>query len=355
MILNGFLLGLGISLIVTPIVRRYARVLGVIDRPDRERKKHAKATPLMGGVAILIALCLSMLLFQDDLLGGFLLKKHLIGIMLGAVVLTVGGILDDAYDLPPAMQLGFTSAAALVVIGSGIGIDYITNPFGGTFRMDAWEIPVLTLGGSPHHLTLPGDLFAFVWLMIMMYTTKLLDGLDGLVSGLGVIGFTTVALLSLMPEVAQPELARLAMMAAGATGGFLFYNGFPASIFLGEGGSTLIGFLLGVMAIISGGKIGVTILILAVPLMDTAWTVVRRTVFERKSLAVGDLGHLHFRLRALGLSHPQAVAAFWLFSAAFGGAALFIRGREKVLALGILAAVFILISLHDRSKNSQDA
>jgi len=355
MILKGFLLGLGVSLALTPLVRRVAARYGILDRPDGARKRHARPVPLLGGLAVFAAIAVATALMQDGLLGGFLLKKHLIGMLLGGTVLVVGGVLDDRYDLPPASQLAFTALAALIVIASGIGIDYVTNPFGGTFRMDLWEVPILTWGGLPHHLTLPGDLFVFVWLMVMMYTTKLLDGLDGLVSGLGVIGFTVIALLSLMPEVAQPELARLAMIAAGALGGFLFYNGFPASIFLGEGGSTLVGYLLGVMAILSGGKIGVTLLVLAVPLMDTVWTVVRRTLIDRKSFAEADLGHLHFRLQAFGLSRTETVAVFWLFAAAFGGVGLFIRGREKALALVLLAALFILISFHVRSKERKDA
>lgn len=354
MVLSGFFIGLSLSLILTPLVRHFARKFGVLDRPDSGRKQHGKAIPLMGGVAVMLAFTLAALFLQSGLLGGFLLKKHLIGILCGGGILVLGGVLDDRYNLPPLSQIGFPAIAALVVIASGIGIDYVTNPFGGTFRMDMWQLPLFNFGGSPHHLTMPGDFFVFLWLMVMMYTTKLLDGLDGLVSGLGVIGFTVIALLSLMPEVAQPELARLAMIAAGAAGGFLFYNGFPASIFLGEGGSTLIGYLLGVMAILSGGKIGVTLLILAVPLMDTAWTIIRRTIIERKSFASADLGHLHFRLQALGLSRMQTVTVFWVFAAAFGGVGLFIPGREKAYALAILGALFILISLHDRSKRKKN-
>lgn len=355
MVLSGFLLGLAISFVLTPVMRRAARRFGVVDRPDGSRKRHAAPVPLMGGVAVFLGFAAATLLLRTHLLGGFLLGKHLAGMLIGACILVVGGVLDDRFDLPPAVQILFPASASLIVIAAGIGIDYVTNPFGGTFRMDAWQIPVLTYGGQPHHLTLPGDLFAFVWLMVMMYTTKLLDGLDGLVTGLGVIGFTVIALLSLMPEVAQPELARLAMMAAGAAGGFLFHNGFPASIYLGEGGSTLIGYLLGVMAILSGGKIGITLLVLAVPLMDTVWTVLRRVFLEGKSFAEADLGHLHYRLQAFGLSPRQTVAVFWLFAVGFGGIGLFIRGRGKAIAFAALAVLFILISFHVRTKTRKDA
>lgn len=353
MVLSGFFLGLILSLALTPIVRVLSRRFGMLDAPDAQRKLQYKAIPLMGGLAVMIAFGLTALILQDGLLGGFLLKKHLIGILGGGCILIIGGILDDRFNLPPLSQIAFPALASLMVIASGIGIDYVTNPFGGTFRMDMWQLPIFSSNGALHYLTMPGDFFVFIWLMVMMYTTKLLDGLDGLVSGLGVIGFTVIGLLSLMPEVAQPELARLAMMAAGAVGGFLFYNGFPASIYLGEGGSTLIGYLLGVMAILSGGKIGVTLLVLAVPLMDTIWTVIRRTFIEKKSFASADLGHLHFRLQALGLTRLQTVTVFWVFAGAFGGVGLFIPGKEKVYALALLGALFILISLHDRSQQKK--
>ncbi|MEK7546265.1 MAG: MraY family glycosyltransferase [Patescibacteria group bacterium] len=349
MVLYAFTAGFLLALAATPLASRFARKIGAVDVPDGDRKTHARPTPLMGGLAIFIAFIAAALLIRGGLLGGFMLPKHLAGIALGGLLLMIGGALDDRYRLRPVLQLIFPTLASLTVIASGIGADLITNPLGGTFRLDLWEFPLFAYAGNPYHLTLPADLFTFVWLMGMMYTTKLLDGLDGLVSGLGVIGFFVIAILSLTPDVAQPELARLAMAAAGAVGGFLFYNARPASIFLGEGGSTFIGFLLGVMAILSGGKIGVTLLVLAVPIMDVAWTIARRLQL-RRSITQGGVDHLHFRLVRWGLSPGTAVLLFWLFAAAFGGAGLFIRGRGKLLALGILAILFIVITLWIRTR-----
>ena len=353
MVLYAFIAGFLLALAVTPLVALLARKTGTVDVPDGARKTHAKPTPLMGGLAIFVAFIAAALLIRNGLLGGFLLAKHLAGIAFGGLILMIGGALDDRYRLKPVLQLAFPAMAALVVIASGIGADLITNPLGGTLRLDLWEIPVFTYAGNPYHVTLPADLFTFAWLMGMMYTTKLLDGLDGLVTGVGVIGFFVVAVLSLTPEVAQPELARLAMAAAGAAGGFLFYNARPASIFLGEGGSTLIGFLLGVMAILSGGKIGITLLVFAVPIMDVAWTIARRIQLGR-SITAGGVDHLHFRLVRWGLSPGMAVLLFWVFAAAFGGAGLFIRGRGKLLALAILAILFVLSTLIIRKRPHAD-
>lgn len=354
MVLFAFLIGFVLALAATPLVRRLARRSGAVDIPDGDRKTHARPTPLWGGLAVFAAFAGAVFLIRGGLLGGFLLPKHLTGIMAGGLVLMVGGALDDRYRLRPALQLVFPTLAALLVIASGIGADIITNPFGGVFRLDLWEFTLFEAGGRPYHLTLPADLFTFAWLMGMMYTTKLLDGLDGLVTGLGVIGFVVLALLSFTPDVAQPELARLAMAAAGAAGGFLFYNARPASIFLGEGGSTFIGFLLGTMAILAGGKIGVTLLVLAVPIMDVAWTIVRRLRAGRP-VAQGDAGHLHFRLVRWGLSPGRTVLLFWFFAAAFGGAGLFIRGRQKLLALAILGILFAVTMFTLRRSHARDA
>lgn len=341
MSLYAFLSGLLLAAAFTPAVRFFARRFGIVDLPDQRRKTHEKPTPLLGGAAVFAAFAFTVLLLRSELLGGFLLGKHLLGLLGGSAILILGGILDDRYRLRPAYQLAFPALASCVVIASGIGADYVTNPLGGLVRLDLWNITLFQNGGVPYQLTLPADLFTFAWLMGMTYTTKLLDGLDGLVTGLGVIGFAVIALLSLTPEVGQPELALLAMAAAGALGGFLLFNARPASIFLGEGGSTLVGFLLGAMALLSGAKIGVTLLVLAVPIMDVAWTIGRRFVSGR-SIAEGDADHLHFRLVRGGLTSGQTVALFWMFAAAFGGAGLFIRGREKLLALAILAILFLL-------------
>ncbi len=343
MVVSAFFYGILFALATTFVVRFFALKGGVIDRPDGGRKMHEKPTPLLGGLAVFAAFALTVFCLHEKLLGGFLLEKHLIGILAGSAILVAGGILDDRYRLKPSLQLAFPALASLTVILSGIGADFITNPFGGIFRLDLWNITLFQHSGVPYQLTLPADLFTFAWLMGMTYTTKLLDGLDGLVSGLGVIGFAVIALLSLTPDVAQPELALLAMAAAGALAGFLFFNARPASIFLGEGGSTLVGFLLGTFAVLSGAKIGITLLVLAVPIMDVAWTIARR-ILGGKPIAQGDIEHLHFRLVRGGLTPDQTVAFFWLFAAAFGGVGLFIQGRQKLLALGILAILFVLIA-----------
>jgi len=263
MVLPAFISGLLAALLLTPLVRFLARKYGVLDHPKSPRKAQVRPVALLGGVAVLAAFALGILATRHGLIGGFLLPKQLLGILAGGAVLVFGGALDDRFDLPPRVQILFPVVASLIVIASGIGATVITNPLGGSLRLDAWSFELFRLRGLPYHLTLPADLFTFAWMMGMTYTTKLLDGLDGLVSGLGVIGLAVLSIYSLTPEMAEPELARLAMIGAGALGGFLFYNARPASIYLGEGGSTLVGYLLGALAILAGAKIGVMLMIVA--------------------------------------------------------------------------------------------
>jgi UDP-GlcNAc:undecaprenyl-phosphate GlcNAc-1-phosphate transferase len=339
-----FFVSLAATVLLVPLVRRLAVRLGVLDVPGATRKQHSRPIPLLGGLAIFAALALVVIAYRGELLGGFLLGKHLAGILLGALVLVIGGTLDDRYDLKPWALLIAPALASIIVIASGLGVDYITNPFGGILRLDLWTWKLFSVGGVPYHLTFPGDLLTFVWLMVMSYATKLLDGVDGLVSGLTFVGAAVIVLLSLTPEVGQPELARLAAIVAGAFLGFLVWNRPRASIFLGEGGSTLAGWLLGVMALLSGAKIGITLLIMAVPLLDLAWTVARRIIIERKPWYQGDRGHLHFRLIDSGLSPWATDLFYWGFAAGFGATGLFIRGRDKVLALVLLAALFAVVT-----------
>jgi len=342
----GFIVSAVLALALTPRVRELAAREGAVDVPGEARKRHAGPVPLLGGLAVFASVAIAATIFWPRLTAGFLPPKHLAGILIGAAVLALGGALDDRFNLKPSRQLIFTMMAALIVIASGVGIEAISNPLGGTVRVDGWQLRLFELGGLPYHLTLPADGVAFVWLMLMMYSTKLLDGLDGLVSGLAAIGASVIAALSLTAAIGQPELALIALIVAGAYAGFLKFNRRPASIFLGEGGATMAGYLLGVLAITAGAKIGITLLVMAVPLLDVVWTVFRRVVLERTSFARADAGHLHFRLSDLGLGPAATVRLYWAFAAAFGFAGLLFNAPEygpawKAGAFLLLVALFL--------------
>ncbi|MFA6198499.1 MAG: MraY family glycosyltransferase [Patescibacteria group bacterium] len=351
---TDYLIAAGLSVVLTAaftvLVRRVAVQRCVVDRPEADptRKIHRQPMPLLGGLAIYLGYVIVTLIFTyiaPRLLGGYLLPKHLFGLWLGGLVVVVGGAWDDAKRLSPGRQILFPIIASLIVVASGIGIQYISNPFGNAIQLDQWRWTLFTWHGLPYSITLLADLFTFVWLMGMMYTTKFLDGLDGLATGITTIGAVAIFILSVGRTVAQPETALLAAIFAGAGVGFLIFNWHPAKIFLGEGGSVLIGFLLGTLSIISGAKIAMALLVMGIPILDVIWIIIRRGIVERRSILTSDRKHLHFRLLDLGLSQRQVVVLLYVLTGAFGLIGLLLSGREKVWSLAILGGIMIVLGV----------
>ncbi len=329
----------------TPLVRALAWRSGVIDAPDGQRKAHGRPVALLGGVALFAAIVLAVLAAMSFgwLPGVHVKGKFLIGIVTASFLLIFGGAWDDARNLRPYQQVMWPVSAALVIVASGIGITFVTNPFGGQIFLNHWSVTVVWIAGIPYKIQPFADAFTVIWLLGMTYTTKFLDGLDGLVSGVTVIGALVVAAVSMMQEVSQPDTAVLAVIVAAAFAGFLLFNGSPASIFLGEGGSTMAGFLLGTLAIISGGKIATTLLVLGLPIFDAAFVIVRR-LLQKKSPTSGDRSHLHFRLLDFGWSQRQVVLLYYFVAALFGTATLILQGWEKVVAIGMVASLLVALT-----------
>ncbi len=338
-----------LSFVVTFFVRRLALRFGIVDRPEIAglpsealakggRKIHEKPTPLLGGLAIFIsyfaALAVLIYFFQDKIFNDFITPQKILFIFLGGLFLVIGGYLDDKYNLKPRYQIIWAALAAMVISLGDIGISHIRNPLGGVIRFDLWQFGFLTL---------PQDLFTFLWLLIMMYTTKLLDGLDGLVSGIVGIGSLIICFVALLPFVRQFDTAFLATGLAGVFLGFLIWNFHPAKIFLGESGSLLAGYFLGILAIISGSKVATALLIMGVPILDVAWVILRRVFFEKKSFAAADSKHLHFRLLNAGFSHRGAVLFLYAITAVFGLTTLFFQTQQKAVILVLVVLVMIML------------
>ena len=274
-----------------------------------------------------------------------MLPKHIIGIMIAGLLLIIGGVLDDKFNLSPLKQIIWPVSACIVIIISGIGIDFISNPLGEALQLNQFQYKIFEYNSTPYFIILLADLFTLIWLLGVTYTTKFLDGLDGLVAGISVIASVILFFLSMQINIMQPETALISIILGGASLGFLFWNFHPAKIFLGEGGSTFIGFMLGTIAIISGGKIATALLILGIPILDVLWVILRRILKGRSPFKSADRKHLHFRLLYLGLSHRGAVLFLYFISLTFGVLALLLQGREKVLALGILGLVMVILGL----------
>ena len=352
-LLVGWLCAAVATASVTPLVKRYARQHGIVDDPAIEpvRRVHHWPTPLLGGVAIWLSIVGFVLWFtfgDPQLVQEYISREALLTILLAATVLMIGGYVDDVHRLAPRTAILFPIIAAGVTVIGGIGVHFISRPWGGIWRIDGWKLAVFTIQGATYDLAVIGSLFTFAWLMGMMYTTKFLDGLDGLVSGVVVIGALVIMGLSLTPTVHQPDTALLAALIGGAFLGFLPYNWSPAKIFLGDGGSLLAGYLLGVLAIIAGGKLATTLLVVGIPVLDVVWVLLRRWLWDRSSLVKADRKHLHFRLLDVGFSPRQVVGILWGISLLWGVPALFLKTRGKMILFSflfvgsLLAAVWLV-------------
>jgi len=341
-----FLAAFILTAILTLLVKKIALFLKVVDDPDQDasqgRKIHQKPTPLLGGLAIFGAYFFLLFLFSSYFFSGNLRWPHLIGFFSGALIIIIGGILDDKYQLRPQQQFIFPVLAIAAVILGGVEIAKITNPLGGFINLQSFVFL------SP--------LLIAIWLLGMMYTTKLLDGADGLVSGISAIGGFIIFLFTLTTRYYQPDIAFAAILLAGSAIGFLIFNWHPAKIFLGEGGSLLLGYILGVLAIISGGKIAIALLIMGIPILDVAWTIFRRLLSGKNPFKFADRQHLHHRLLALGLGQRRTVLIFYFFSLIFGLSGLFLQSRGKLWALSVLLGLMLLVviffSLFDHSRST---
>jgi UDP-GlcNAc:undecaprenyl-phosphate/decaprenyl-phosphate GlcNAc-1-phosphate transferase len=331
----GFALAFFVSFVLTLIVSRLAVRRRSVDIPDSERRFHKKATPTLGGLAVFGSFLFVglILLFTGDLLGNIPLRQ-LIGIWLGGFILMIGGYLDDRFRLSPKYSIFFPILACLAVVTSGIQAVSIHNPFSGEVML----LDSIVLWGVP----LASGIVVFFWTIGLTYTTKLLDGMDGLVTGISAIAGMVLFGLSLTPDVSQPQTALLAMIFVGSLLGFLILNFYPAKIFLGEGGSTFAGFMLAILAIISGGKIATAILVMGIPVLDALWVILQR-LFNRQSPFHGDRRHLHYKLTEIGFSEPQAVLFLYALSGIFGVSALFLQSLGKLIALMVLVIVMLVI------------
>lgn len=337
-----FIIAVLLSVISTLLIKYLANRFNIVDTPDLDRKIHRTATPLLGGMAIFLSFFFILYFVRDKLLAGDLEARHWLGFFAGACFLMFGGFLDDKYNLKPKQQIIFPILAVLAVIAGGVGIEKITNPFGGLIYLDQWRIPIMGWGGGARYFMVLADGFAVLWLMGMMYATKLLDGVDGLVTGVTAIGGIIIFLFTMTTKYFQPDIGLAALILAGCCLGFLIFNWHPAKIFLGEGGSLLLGYILGVLAIISGGKIAIALLIMGIPIMDAAWTILRRLAQGKNPFKFADKMHLHHRFLAMGLTPRQTVLIYYFLAACFGLSALFLQSAGKLFALTVLILLMLL-------------
>lgn len=339
-----------LSLILTDLVRKFAIARGLLSQP-RSRDSHKKPLPRIGGLAIFLSfLLVSMIYFifinpgADISTGHWLgLDKKIVGIWLASLVIVSVMLIDDLKELPALVKLFFQLIAVAVVIAAGIGIDFLPNPFGQVINLNSIYIP-LNLFGTTYHFSLWSDLLTAVWLIGMMNIVNFIDGVDGLAAGISAIAGLTLFFLSLI--VAQSAVAMIAIILVGATLGFLCWNFYPAKIFMGDCGSMFLGLMLGVLPLISGGKLATAFLVLGFAIVDGLIVAGARIWRGKNPLTTPDKTHLHHRFLAAGFSVPQAVISMYVIAALFGWVALRTTTLNKIIAssiLIVLVAALILV------------
>ncbi len=324
-----FLVAFILSVGFTFLIKKVALKLSIVDRPDGGRHLHSKPTPLLGGVAIFIAFwsIILYLIVYHPIRGIDIIQNSVVLAFFSSFIILLIGIADDIRPFAAKFRLPMVAVAVFVLAGYAPWLTKLTNPLGGYI-----ELGQLAAGA-----------IIFCWLMGTTYTIKILDGLDGLATGIVSIGAFIILLLASITKFYQPNVALIASVFLGACLGFLVFNFYPAKIFLGESGSMFIGFMIGVLAIIGGGKLATALLVMAIPIFDLARVMYVR-LRKHQPLSMGDREHLHFRLVDSGLSQRKAVLLMYVLALAFGLATLFLQSLQKFYALLVLLIMMAFIS-----------
>ncbi len=330
-----------LALLLTPVVRRFARAFGLVDRPEA-RRVNVRPIPRGGGLAVaaaFLSVAVIVVIMADRRLVGPVVIPALVeprelgALLIGGLVAGAVGFLDDVLQIRARWQLIGQLAVALGAVILGVTVDTIANPFGpGQIRLEA-------MAGA----------FTVIWIVGMINSINFIDGLDGLSSGIALIAAATLGLISLTTAVGplgQPFIAVLCFVLAGALLGFLRWNFHPATIFVGTSGVMFIGYTLAVLSILGSAKVAIALLVLGVPIIDTFWIIVRR-LFNRRSPFTPDRGHVHHRLLDLGLSHTLTVVLIYAITVALATLTFLLSSAAQQLYafLGVVVASGIVLFL----------
>ncbi len=329
-----FLVSAALTLILTPAAGKLAVKLGAVDRPSR-RKVHKNIIPRFGGLSIFISFMITVIaalflinqfrvhLVADEILG-------LKGILFGGTLIVLLGLFDDLKGMPALVKLAGQIIASGIATYFGVSILFISTPFTHILRLGIWAVPL-----------------TIVWMVSITNAINLIDGLDGLASGITAIAAGTLFIVAI--KMGQMDSAILLAAIAGTSIGFLRFNFFPASIFLGDSGSLFFGFMLACASIIGVLKstlviaLLIPIVILAIPIYDTATAIIRRAV-KGRSIFEADKKHLHHRLLKAGFNQRQVVIMIFGACLILSMAALAATIFENYPAL-IFLCMFVVLGI----------
>ena len=339
----------GVTRGVTPVVRRMAVRVGAVVRPD-ERRVHERPTPTLGGIAMFAGLLAGVgtawgMGAFDEVFAG---NTEPLGLVVAAAIILLVGVIDDIVEVSAPAKVAGTVLAASVLVLSGVSMLNFRIPFAG--------IVVLSPDWS--------YLISVLWVLGMVQAVNLIDGLDGLAAGIVAIAAGTFFVYSLRLTdeglLAASTLAPLvSIVVVGMCAGFLPWNRHPARIFMGDGGALMLGLLMAAATMMVGGRtdqefsgqtffffapLFIPLLILGVPILDTAWAIVRRAA-NRQGVATADKDHLHHRLMRLGHGHARSVAILWFWTLLLSGFVLVptLTGRGDAVVPFVVAALALVL------------
>lgn len=324
----AFIVSFAFTFATTPLVKRFAFKIGAIDIPKDNRRMHKKPTPRIGGLAIIFGFTVATLCFAQP-------SRQLYGTLAGAAIIAVMGVIDDCKNLPAKLKFVIQIIAALVVVFAGdIKIDVFTNP---NFLSDNpyWVLPEWL------SVTL-----TVIWIVFITNAVNFIDGLDGLAAGVSAI--MSISLVFISIRVGEYSIAILGIALMGSCFGFLPFNFNPAKIFMGDTGSTFLGFMLATLSIQGVFKsyavisFAVPLLILGLPLFDALFAMIRR-ILRGQSPMTADRGHLHHRLVDMGFSQKQTVFILYAISGVLGITAVLLAESGVLRALLLVICVLILL------------
>ncbi len=315
----AFLVATGVSLVLTPLAARLARRVNAVSTP-KARGLAEQTTPLLGGLAILAGVLVATALFMPSIIRlhpvahaghGPPPTVHVWTVIVGACLIALVGAVDDVIELRPQFKLLGQIAAAYVAVRGGVLVTDVTIPFVGSLQF-------------PN----TGGVLSVIWLVGLMNVVNFSDGVDGLAAGLCTIDGIAFSIIAFNLGVSGAGV--LAALTAGAALGFLFHNFHPASVFMGDSGANLLGYLLGTVAIVGSVKTNavvalvVPLVILAVPFLDTGFVVAKRLKYHRKPWSA-DANHFHHRMARIGFSQRKTVAYLYAWTALLAGVAVALR------------------------------
>lgn len=331
-----------VSFIVTPFVVKFFVSHGLVEDPVQKQKKTHNATattpvPRGGGIPIFLSVLVTSLIFLP-------LDHHLLSILIAALVTLVVGLVDDIFDISPHLRLFTNVLSGLIIISSGIGIAYLSNPFGGVIDFSRFVYSFDYFGR--HQIWLISDLLAIFWIVWCTNIVGWAAGVEGQLPGFVAISAIFIGILGLKysADISQWPVIILAGAVAGGYLGFLPFNFSPQKIMPGYSGKSLAGLFLSVLSILSGAKLATLIFLLGIPMLDAIFVIIRR-LKHRRSIFYADGQHLHHRLLHLGWSRRRIAIFYWSISLILGLLSLFLNSQQKFYALFGLFILFVGFTL----------